>query len=185
MQPDYMIKFEFDQASGNIATDEETIIIGFSTQEKKGTLMYIRNDDQVKPEYISVEMNNNGKFGFLFWVMCLQRWWGLLYGNYFVHLSVLPSVPLRLFCQFHGILVHVIWMLHTEQSNWQSIMCAFFSKFSSEIPLGGVKVRMLTLKVLVTTIDAQWKGMGDVGSARYEPALLPPCPTIRVLSYSN
>ena len=27
--------------------------------------------------------------------------------------------------------------------------------------------------------------MGDVGPARYEPALLPPCPTIRVLSYSN
>ena len=40
--------------------------------------------------------------------------------------------------------------------------------------------------VLVTTIiDAQWEGMGDVGSARYEPALLPPCPTIKVLSYSN
>ena len=39
--------------------------------------------------------------------------------------------------------------------------------------------------LLVTTIDAQWEGMGDVGSARYEPALLPPCPTIRVLSYSN
>ena len=31
------------------------------------------------------------------------------------------------------------------------------------------------------TIDAQWEGMGDVGSARYEPALLPPCPTIRLL----
>ena len=44
---------------------------------------------------------------------------------------------------------------------------------------------LLTLKVLVTTIDPQWEGMGDVGSARYEPALLPPCPTIRVLSYSN
>ena len=43
----------------------------------------------------------------------------------------------------------------------------------------------LTLKVLVTTIDAQWEGMVDVGSARYEPALLPPCPTIRVLSNSN
>ena len=41
------------------------------------------------------------------------------------------------------------------------------------------------VKVIVTTIDAQWEGMGDVGSARYEPALLPPCPTIRVLSYSN
>ena len=55
---------------------------------------------------------------------------------------------------------------------------------------------IITLKVLVTTVDAlghflnriltaQWEGMGDVGSARYEPALLPPCPTIRVLSYSN
>ena len=43
----------------------------------------------------------------------------------------------------------------------------------------------LTLKVLVATIDAQWDGMGDVGSARYEPALLPPCPTRRVLSYSK
>ena len=44
---------------------------------------------------------------------------------------------------------------------------------------------VLTLKVLVATIDAQWEGMGDVGLARYEPALLPPCPTIRVLSYSD
>ena len=43
----------------------------------------------------------------------------------------------------------------------------------------------LTLTVLVVTIDAQWEGMGDVGSARYKPALLPPCPTIRVLSYSK
>ena len=45
--------------------------------------------------------------------------------------------------------------------------------------------QVLTPKVLVTTTDAQWEGMGDVGSERYEPALLPPCPTIRVLSYSN
>ena len=44
---------------------------------------------------------------------------------------------------------------------------------------------LLTLKVLVTTIDTQCEGMGDLGSARYEPALLPPCPTIRVLSYSK
>ena len=36
------------------------------------------------------------------------------------------------------------------------------------------------LTVLVATIDAQWEGMGYVGSARYEPALLPPCPSIRV-----
>ena len=33
-------------------------------------------------------------------------------------------------------------------------------------------VILLTLTVLVTTIDAQWEGMGDVGSAKYEPALL-------------
>ena len=43
----------------------------------------------------------------------------------------------------------------------------------------------LTLTVPVAIIDAQWEGIGDVGSARYEPALLPPCPTIRVLSHSN
>ena len=43
----------------------------------------------------------------------------------------------------------------------------------------------LTLNVLVMTIDAQWEGIGDVGSARYEPVLVPPCPTIRVFSYSN
>ena len=47
------------------------------------------------------------------------------------------------------------------------------------------EIEQLNLTVLVTTIDAQWKGMGDVGSARYEPALLPPCPTIRFLTYSN
>ena len=44
---------------------------------------------------------------------------------------------------------------------------------------------ILTLTVLVMTIDAQWEGMGDVGLARYEPALLSPCLTIRVLSYSS
>ena len=43
----------------------------------------------------------------------------------------------------------------------------------------------LTLTALVATIDAQWEGMGNVGSARYKSALLPPCLTIRVLSYSN
>jgi contactin associated protein-like 2 len=60
MQPNYMVRFEFDQDTGNIATDEETIIIGFSTQEKKGTLMYISNNGVPRKEYISVEMNNNG-----------------------------------------------------------------------------------------------------------------------------
>ena len=47
------------------------------------------------------------------------------------------------------------------------------------------QLSILTLKVLVTTIDAQWEGMGDVGSVGYKSALLPPCPTVRVLSYSD
>ena len=34
-------------------------------------------------------------------------------------------------------------------------------------------------------MTAQCEGMGEVGSGRYEPALLPPCPSIRVLSYIN
>ena len=34
--------------------------------------------------------------------------------------------------------------------------------------IGQYNELMLTLKVLVPTIDAQWEGMGDVGSARYE-----------------
>ena len=39
--------------------------------------------------------------------------------------------------------------------------------------------------LLNRVVTAQWEGMGDVGAARYEPALLPPSSTIRVLSYSN
>ena len=34
-------------------------------------------------------------------------------------------------------------------------------------------------------MTAQCEGMGEVGSARYEPALLAPCPNIRALCYSN
>ena len=36
----------------------------------------------------------------------------------------------------------------------------------SEIPVEVVILSVLTLKVLVTTINAQWEGMGDVGSAK-------------------
>ena len=35
------------------------------------------------------------------------------------------------------------------------------------------------------TLVQLWEGIGDVGSARYKPAPLLPCPTIRVLFYSN
>ena len=64
--------------------------------------------------------------------------------------------------------------------HWQSSIHSEMSQIDPKL-----FINLLTLKVLVTTINAQWEGMGDVGSARYEPALLPPCPTIRVLSYSN
>lgn len=60
LQPEEMIRYEFDKESGNIATDEETIIIGFSTQIKRGILLQITNGNPREPEYITVEMNNNG-----------------------------------------------------------------------------------------------------------------------------
>ena len=64
--------------------------------------------------------------------------------------------------------------------------CSFLIPLSCFLQTNALPLLLfLTLTVLVTTIDAQWEGMGDVGSARYGPALLPPCPTIRVLSYCN
>ena len=70
------------------------------------------------------------------------------------------------------------------QSEWHNN--GLFSLVSYNLlSVSSSNLYVLTLKVLVTTIDAQWEGMGDVGSARYESALLPPCPTIRVLSCSN
>ena len=55
----------------------------------------------------------------------------------------------------------------------------------SKFVLCSIMHKIKLFKVLVAITDAQWEGMGDVGSARYKPALLPPCPTIRALSYSN
>jgi len=59
MHPSYMIRYQFDTSAGDISTDQENILIGFSTQEKRGTLMFIRSDSK-PPEYISIEVNNNG-----------------------------------------------------------------------------------------------------------------------------
>ena len=65
------------------------------------------------------------------------------------------------------------------------LSCMYFIASCVKCCLSKNAAAVLTLTVLVTTIDAQWEGMGNVGSARYDPALLPPCPTISVLSYSN
>jgi len=60
MEPSYMIRYQFDTSAGDISTDEENILIGFSTNVKRGTLMFIRSDSK-PPEYISIEVNNNGR----------------------------------------------------------------------------------------------------------------------------
>ena len=70
-------------------------------------------------------------------------------------------------------------MVHCHKTLWSTMNLYGWTHYETYLDSG------LTIKVLVTTIDAQWERMGDVGSARYEPALLRPCPTIRVLSYSN
>lgn len=59
MEPSTMIRYQFDVSAGDISTDEENILIGFSTQEKHGQLMFIRNG-ATPPEYLSIEVNNNG-----------------------------------------------------------------------------------------------------------------------------
>ena len=46
-----------------------------------------------------------------------------------------------------------------DENNFQNNIISYFMR--------------LTLKVLVATIDAQWEGMGDVGSARYERRYFP------------
>ena len=98
------------------------------------------------------------------------------------------------------VLLHLFWcdlllkrhIISIVQDLVSSIHPCFYTlQFSFKVCVHLLKDNCVLLKqkidmdVLVATIDAQWEGMGDVGSARYEPALLPPCPTIRVLSYST
>lgn len=69
MQPDYMVQFGMEVETGQISTDEETMIIGFSTQEKHGILMEIANADPNKPEFISIQVNNNGMLCLVFVIL--------------------------------------------------------------------------------------------------------------------
>ena len=86
----------------------------------------------------------------------------------------------RNYCETTTIIVNVTLTIEHEQlhSDCPYQVSKNLAKWSLETCTN--KAKWLTLKVLVTTIDAQWEGMGDVGLARYEPVLLPPCPTIRV-----
>ena len=76
-----------------------------------------------------------------------------------------------------------MWPLHPGLDNQFKLvfpLCVIGCQLVGDSKLLESLVKRLTLLVLVVTIDAQWEGMGDVRLARYEPALLPPCPTIRV-----
>ena len=55
----------------------------------------------------------------------------------------------------------------------------------TQVSLNNTNQPTLTLKSASRDNWYTVGGDGDVGSARYELALFPPCPTIRVLSYSN
>ena len=89
-----------------------------------------------------------------------------------------------------------IWVRWYKQKHERSCLCSP-STFGRQISQRKLyPLRMLksysashdnwcTETLLNRVITAQWEGMEDVGSARYEPALLPPCPTIRVSSYNN
>ena len=82
--------------------------------------------------------------------------------------------------------VEVIVNFLLAKNHYKNILIRTISSHLVESCTSALRVgQLLTLKVLVATIDAQWEGMGDVGSARYEPTLLPSCPTVMVLSYSN
>ena len=59
MKQNYMVRYMFDETQGLSASDFQYATIGFSTKVKQGILMQLKSVDT--PDYISVEMNNNGE----------------------------------------------------------------------------------------------------------------------------
>ena len=59
MESHYTIKYTFDKIQGLSSTDFRYIRVGFITKKKKGILIQLRNEDNT--EYLSLEMNNNGR----------------------------------------------------------------------------------------------------------------------------
>jgi len=62
MQPNYKIKYTFDEIQGLSSSDFRYIRVGFITKKKQGILIQLRNE--ANTEYISLEINNNGKIMF-------------------------------------------------------------------------------------------------------------------------
>ena len=117
-----------------------------------------------------------------------------LLGQYDQRYNTLESLTVRFLlcsskCRFDvgliGVLLAVVWLANEnplmgpKPAHYICFTCVHIQAEEKH------HQKLLTFTVLVAPIDAQWEGMGDVGPARYEPALLPPCPTIRVISYSN
>ena len=96
--------------------------------------------------------------------------------------SYLPARSTRLMLECFVVLVFLMfWLKFTVTMVWArlkpSIHLLTIGSPSHDYWFTGTLLNRI--------ITAQWEGMGDVGSVRYEPALLLPCPTLRVLSYSN
>ena len=70
--------------------------------------------------------------------------------------------------------IYITFCQSLRRLTWQgAIIVPICSPRFTVVPCLGICVWVsLTLKVLGATIDAQWEGLGDVGSARYKPALL-------------
>ena len=64
MQTNFMVQYTFDKTQGLAATDFTYIRVGFITKKKQGILIQLR--DATNSEYISLEMNNNGKLSCLY-----------------------------------------------------------------------------------------------------------------------
>ena len=107
----------------------------------------------------------------------------LLFSSYFNGIFHSPNKGFSAFGLFLILGMNGFVVLSILSANCSWGLCTFlaanrrmfapFGDFCLLAPGEGCKTQrlLLTLKVLVTTIDAQWEGMGDVGSARYEPEL--------------
>ena len=124
--------------------------------------------------------------------------WSLLSGLYATlyflgshHVSPLwplsPHVVISLITPFH-VLLHPFEASTASFSVVTPFSFSLSYPHSSSVPFNSYSAShdsWCTAALWNRIMTAQCEGMGEVGSARYEPALLPPCPSIRVLSYSN
>ena len=85
------------------------------------------------------------------------------------------SINYQYVLEWHGTLLYVKHM-------WKDLMNRHVR---SQLNESAIRDNWCTGTLWNRIITAQCEGMGEVGSARYEPALLPPCLSIRILSYSN